>query len=651
MDIKHAVKKKMNYGSKINPDLIYKKIKKYDYISFDLFDTLVKRNVEEPTDVFDIVEKKVGGDFKKKRILAERKARIESDKREILIDDIYSYFPESKRERIKTIELDTEFYAIVPNQDMLTVYKKCIEDGKTVFITSDMYWEEKYVRSLLEKNGYQGYKRLFLSSSEQAVKSDGSLYKNLLNKEQLKAENLIHIGDSKKSDYDEPRKLGVNAIRIPRYVRNIVFRGDNRNDVLELNYLNHFIGNTVPSNVNPYYLFGYSQFGKLLFGYVNWIYEEAIKKGIHKIYFFARDGYIMKQAYEACINDNSIETRYLEVSRRSLRCPILWMDCSFETILKTLVNAKLVSLESIFDGLGLELEKYSDVIKQCGLTTETVFDRKTIWSDKRLKNLINTINQDIINNSKKECDLLEHYLKENKVEGRFGVVDIGYGGSMQRYLQQVLSQLGVEHDISGFYLGVADFYTKNLIKNEKFDLNGYLFDFQHDKSAVDKRSSFVGLFETLFLEQNGSVEKYLCNDNHIEAVRYPYEYEVDGKPTEDLLKVRQIQMGALDFVKRAAEDKLLLYLKCKPDEYFYGIYKTGTDPQMDDIKMFGDILFYDEGYTQKLVAPKRLLYYVVRPRDLKDDFLRSRWKIGFMKKIMRIKLPYQNIYLLLRRIG
>ena len=161
----------------------------------------------------------------------------------------------------------------------------------------------------------------------------------------------------------------------------------------------------------------------------------------------------------------------------------------------------------------------------------------------------------------------------------------------------------------------------------------------------------MGLFETLFLEQNGSVEKYLSNDNHIEAVRYPYEYEVDGKPTEDLLKVRQIQMGALDFVKRAAEDKLLLYLKCKPDEYFYGIYKTGTDPKMDDIKMFGDILFYDEGYTQKLVAPKRLLYYVVRPRDLKDDFLRSRWKIGFMKKMMRIKLPYQNIYLLLRRIG
>ena len=652
MNVKETIKRRLNSGSRIDSDELYKEIQKYDYVSFDIFDTLVKRNVEEPTDVFAIMEKSVGGSFKSKRVAAEKKARTESGKKEILIDDIYAFFPEEKRETLIRFELDTELKAIVPNQELLAVYKKCIDNGKTVFITSDMYWPEETVKRLLEANGYSGYKTLYLSSTEQKVKSDGSLFKQLLEHEGIKAEQLIHIGDSKRSDYDEPQKIGIRAIRIPRYVRNIKFRADDQNDTLEINYLNHFINNTVPNCEDPYYLFGYSQFGKLLYGYVHWIHDEAAKREIDKIFFFARDGYIMKQAYEACIDDKDIETRYLEVSRRSLRGPILWMDCSYETILKMVVNAKLVSLESIFDGLGLEIDKYTSEIKKYGLNQDAIFDRKTIEADDRLRGLLSAINEDIIENSKHEYEYLKRYLSDNKVSGRFGVVDIGYGGSMQRYLQQALTQLEIEHDISGFYLGVADFYTKNMLPGVKLDLNGYLFDFQHDKNAVDTRSSFVGLFETLFLEQGGSVKRYVDGNDGVIAERYPYEYEVDGKLTEDLLKIRKVQEGAIDFVKAAAKDKLLDgYLKCKPEEYFNGLYKTGVDPEMRDLNLFGNIKFYDEGITQRLAAPRSIVAYVVNPKQMKNDFLQCRWKTGFLKRMMKIKLPYQKMYLKLRSMG
>ncbi len=650
MSIQNEIKRVLYSGDRINSDDLYNKIQIYDYVSFDIFDTLVKRNVDNPSDIFSIIEHTVGGGFKDKRIEAERRARSELGKVEVTIDDIYSFFPAYVRDQYKTFEIETEINAIVPNIPVVEVFKKCIDSGKIVYITSDMYWSEDAIISLLERNGVTGYKALYLSSKEQKVKSDASLFNYLLSKEEISPQKLVHIGDSYGGDFLKPRKLGINAIIIPRYYKNIKFRGDDRNKRIELNYLNHFINNTFIYTENPYYQIGYSQFGKLLYGYVNWIHDEAVKRDIKKIFFFARDGYIMKQAYEACIDDEAISTEYLEVSRRSLRGPILWMNWSYEDVLRMLVNTKLVSLVSIFDGLGLDIERYLIKIQNYGFSKESVFDRKDIYNNESLRILIEDIRPDIINNSKQEFDLLNEYLRNMQVEGKFGVVDIGYGGSMQSFLQQVLTKLGIEHDICGFYLAVSDFYTKNVVPGMKLDLNGYLFDFMHDKDVIDTRSSFVGLFESLFLERAGSVKCYVRDDKGVIVGRYPYEYEIDGKESDDLQKIRGIQKGALDFVNKAADDELLFNLRCTPDELFYGLHEIGANPTLEELRLLGDIMFYDEGVTEKLAAPKSIVRYLLCPKQLKADFLNCRWKTGFMKRLIKIKLPYEKIYFKLRKM-
>ncbi len=650
MGIKAVLKKEKNTGSRIDASALYTAIEKYSYVSFDIFDTLVKRNVAEPTDIFSLMEKYVGQGFKEKRIKAEARARQELGRKEIDLVDIYRYFPRDDRKELQKLELAVEEKTIVPNQPVVEVYRKCIEAHKTVYIVSDMYWPEMAIKRILEKNGLVGYKALYLSSTKQRVKSDGSLFHCLIKEENISPKSLVHVGDSPKGDYREPSKIGIQAIRIPRYFKNINYRGDDQCNNISINYLNNFINNTFLYNSDLYYQFGYAQFGKLLYGYVNWLHKEVRKRGIKKLFFFARDGYIIKQAYEICIDDNEIETCYLEVSRRSLRGPVLWMDCSFETIMKMVVNAKLISLVSIFDSLGLDIGAYTSIIRANHLTMNTLFDCATIVDDKRLKKLLECIRDDIIENSRKEYELLQAYLLEKKVGGKFGIVDIGYAGSMQRYLQQVLSQMGIEHDITGFYFAVADFYKKNMLPGVKLELNGYLFDFQHDAYSIDTRRSFVGLFETLFLEQGGSVKRYLKQGEHIGVERYPYEYEFAGKPSEDLLKIRKIQQGALDFLEHASKDALMRDFPCKPSEYFYGLYLTGTAPSCKDINLFGDISFYDEGITEKLAAPRGLLYYLVHLNHLKSDFLRCRWKIGFLKRLLRINLPYLQIYNILQRL-
>ena len=41
----------------MSKDEIYKEIVRYQYISFDMYDTLVKRDLKDPKDIFKLIEK------------------------------------------------------------------------------------------------------------------------------------------------------------------------------------------------------------------------------------------------------------------------------------------------------------------------------------------------------------------------------------------------------------------------------------------------------------------------------------------------------------------------------------------------------------------------------------------------------------------
>lgn len=109
----------------------YKKIKdlidNYKIISFDIFDTLLKRNTIKPIDIFELVEKKYNlknknkiCEFKKNRIEAEFIARRNSDKEDILLEDIYKEInlDDSAALSLMEIELNIEEEFLMQNIEM-----------------------------------------------------------------------------------------------------------------------------------------------------------------------------------------------------------------------------------------------------------------------------------------------------------------------------------------------------------------------------------------------------------------------------------------------------------------------------------------------------------------------------------------------------
>ena len=630
MKVIQQIKTKLNTKCSIDTAGIIKQIEGYDIVSFDIFDTLLKRNVKKPTDVFIYMEKKYNKEgFFYERIEAEKKARAKKNT-EITLKDIYKEmtFDFSKE------ELETESELLVRNDWIMPVYKKALL-SKIVIITSDMYLPEDYITQILKREKIEGYRRLYLSSTIGKTKRSGELFDFILD-ELGNEKKIIHIGDSLKADYYIPRRKKIDAIHIPTNISKRTFQLKKEN--IECNILDSFLNNTSPIDQNEYYRFGYEKFGMFLWGYSRWLYKSIKNSGIDNVYFFSRDGMIMKKAFDVLFDD--VQTHYLEVSRRALRVPILWMNYELKYVINMISPSKLVSLTTIFDGIGLDIKNYAGLVKRHGFELNSTFDRKDILNNRDLNELYSELSCDIENVSKQEYRLLAKYINQNKLAGNFAIVDIGWSGGMQRYLVETLNKLGIKSYIKGYYIGVADYYKRNVEVIPSLDLNGYLFDFLHDNNAIDKRSAFVGLFETLFLEQGGSVKNYKEENGYVTSNRLPYEYIQNGKPTFEYQCVMDIQKGALDFIKKIGN----INIELSADTLFKGVAETGLRPKYRDIKMFADFRFFDEGETQYLAKPKSILFYMFNLKALKIDFLSSRWKIGFMKRLFKLDLPYEKIY-------
>lgn len=620
---------------------IIKRISKKEYVSFDIFDTLIKRDVKKPTDVFSIIEHNYKiCDFYKRRIEAEKIAR--KGKVDTTIDEIYDIYNElylnniDEAEKIKKIEKQVEYELCVQNKLLKKVYDFCIENNKKVYLISDMYLSSEILKEILEKNGYSKYEKLYVSCEYDRTKANGELYKYVIKELGIHTNKLIHIGNDIKTDYIMALKNNISTVK----VKTKTYTGNSLLDV--------FLSNHKLNSSNFYYDFGYSNFGPLLYGFCLWLKENVKKNDIDNIYFLARDGYIIKKAYEKIFGELD-NIYYLEASRRSLRVPYLSQKDSIDEMLEELPLPRQTNMIQIFDALGLELDMYSDKIKENGYSVERFYLREKVLKEEGFKNLISSIKDDIIANSISENEALKNYLKKNNFSRKNAIVDIGWGGSMQKYLRNIFNTLpGYEDkELVGFYFGLTEKAKGNLSLTNT--ANAYVFD-NYNFTSEELERPFVGLFESLFLEPKGSVKRYHINTENL-VERYQYEYIDDsGEVLDDVDKIHNIQQGALGFIEEYMSTAISRYSKMDSEAAFKNLFSVGINPKLDQLEKLGSIVFFNNGFKEQLAKPDCILKYLISPIKFKKDFLNSQWKTGFLKGVFKLPLPYYEIFKLMRRV-
>ncbi len=606
-----------------NEKKIKKKIDHCEYISFDIFDTLVKRNLEKPTDLFDFVEQKYNHknhvqlkSFKELRIKAEQQARDASIHREPDINDIYSFLNLSNKEELKKLEIHSELELCQQNINFYSIYQYAKEKNKKIIITSDMYLEKETIKKIL-KNAKIDYDYLFLSNDLKLNKHHGKIYPYILEQLKIKPSNLLHIGDSKRADYINPKRYGIQSILIPKKINRLRYYNDFKYECLEDNIIKNFMNNNLPSR-DIYYQIGYEILGILLLGYSKWLKTELKKENIKKVYFLSREGALLKKAFDL-INDTDIESKYLYVSRRSTRVSLLKNIQTISDVFDVCKMRKIVDLDSFFMNVGLDVNDYIKLLKKYNVQKDT-----NIKEANNLQNLFDEIKMDIIDNAKKEEKNLISYLESQDFHGKLAISDIGWAGTMQNALQTLMKKT----NIIGYYICQSPEAKKYVDRGQK--QKAYLFDYQNQNFI--NVQMFINLFESFFLANHGTTIKYKDNT----PILATYEYSSDVSQ-----KFLSMQQGALDFIKN-----FHINLSINADTAFYGIKKLGIMPNLTDIKLFGNIHFLD-GKEQYFAKPDPLYKYVFHPKKLYHDFGICGWKAGFIKRLFKIKFPY---YKLLKKI-
>ena len=199
---------------------MWEKIYDFEYVSFDIFDTLLFRTVLSPEDVFDIVQYRYNEkhdnkirNFKETRTRYEIKLRDSDKNREITLEKIYNSLPytEEIKKELCYLEKNTEINNCIPNMPMLELMQKCSEYNKKIIIVSDMYLDRDTIEKMLRKIGITCRYRLFLSSEEGVTKKSGRLFPKVIDILGVKSSDIIHIGDNEYSDIKMAEKAGIKA--------------------------------------------------------------------------------------------------------------------------------------------------------------------------------------------------------------------------------------------------------------------------------------------------------------------------------------------------------------------------------------------------------------------------------------------------------
>ncbi len=604
-----------------------------EVVSFDLFDTLALRPFGDPLDMFNYLEKPFAELFKttpyvnfaSQRIVAEdithRKQKINKPGiEEPTLDDIYDTLSEiygydrEKLRKIENIEQENEVRFLYPRKFAKDIFELAKELGKRVIIVSDMYLPRGCVEAILDKLGLYGYEKLYLSSEVHLTKHHGTLYKYILKDlGDIKPSHVLHIGDNYRSDIENAKSNGLKAVHLPRTIT--LFRADNpgiytgkcyhrifrvgdryrdmslayhgfagmrslcaiaANEIFDFPYVSY--NKNSDFNADPRYI-GYFALGMHIYAVARWLIENVRGKGYRKIHFAARDGYIIKKAYDILAEgENDLpESNYIRISRKAFAIADINCIQDMHSLVYKL-NFVQQTPDSVYDLFAPVMSeeskaRYAEYSERNPGRCQTNFIERFQFDEF----LVQFYKDYLFDADFKgyQAMLKKHFgetFKANDV-----LFDIGYSGRIEMALNKLLG-----YKIKSFYLH---------INNDLIDKRKNLSDIENS-TFYDYKPAVTGIIrEHILSEMCPSTIGYTFEDGEFKPVFD--EYDIDF-PTQFVTYL--MQESAIKFVSDVktifGKDALDLYCRLddvsRPFEYYMHFSRNF------DRRVFADSEFEDD---------------------------------------------------------
>ena len=429
--------------------------KDLEVASFDIFDTLLKRDVCDPSDIFIILAQKVKKEFNISNFYEIRKnaERLMPYSPERNLYHIYNFISRIYRiemavcSQIMNWEEQIEIDLLSRNELIYPIYKKAIEKGLKIIAISDMYLSSAVIRKALNKNGLNEITKIFVSNEIGKRKDKGDIYEFVINELEIEKKNIIHFGDNYKSDFVIPLKQGIPSYFIKNNIDYLKEENSIWKDALSLLdknltndqealfkiifgfFLQKNIDELVNSGTSAYFenLKHLSDF--LISPFLIYVSYLILNKpqsgeGHKKIYFASRDGYLPSKIFEIIREKSDPEVVYFYAGRtfyefgaaESLEEFVLkYPDIQLKTFLENFIHE---------DELRLKLFKENENLLDKSLSN--------LFSENRAE-LFHSLEEYRI----KYRNYLSNYYNSVFTTREVEVFDIGYSGSISRSISKV----------------------------------------------------------------------------------------------------------------------------------------------------------------------------------------------------------------------
>lgn len=597
--------------------------------TFDVFDTLITRTTATPKGIFALMQdtlinskdycsisEYIRHNFFQLRVNAEEMARGHYrliGYEDITLEQIYEVIAQTgcltadERDQLMCLEKEVEYENVIAITSNITQVKSLLAQGQRIALISDMYLDAATIRKMLIKadSVFENI-RLYMSSEYKKGKSSGKLFGVVKEMEAADFNEWIHCGDNLSADVKSPRRLGIQ-------VRHYALAGliDCEKTILAYREQDTFTQLTIGAAKNARWQYeladaatiGCSIGGVILFPYIWWVLQKSMANKIKRLYFVARDGYVLKKIADSIIEkfDYPIETYYIYGSRRAWRMASFGvsrpnMDWMLEHShlnnvrnVKALANIFQITVEELNQFLPFRLE--GDNI----LTPQVVSSlRRRLASDE-------SFHQYLYDAHKENGQRVAAYLKQEINVGNhdFAFVELSGTGFTQQCMASIMSSF-YDGIVTTFFLQLSSIHDREKQRHWCFIPNALRLNFivellcraPHGQTIgyeKDETGKFIPVFGedegNILIEQYG-FDQYMMG---IELFTESYVALID-------------QMGL-----RADNTHLLL-------QYLEYISKT---PDSKVLSYFGDMPFGVTGRENTVVkfAPKLSL------QELREIFL------------------------------
>lgn len=397
--------------------------------------------------------------------------------------------------------------------------------------------------------------------------------------------------------------------------------------------------------------------GPVTCAYVLWVLRSAVSSGKKRLYFLARDGYIMYHVAQVLCEAYKIqvECRYLRCSRYALRLPC-YHRIGDEAFRQICTGGIQVTFGTLMHRAGLSEEEGYEISARLSIPIE--YNRELSYREIReLEAVLRSCESFrlLLKRHSKEAykDTAGYLRQEGLLEGvPYAIVDSGWVGSIQYTLAVLLSGLGktgkwAAEQLDGYYFGLYE--TPKNTEKKKY----HTFYFGATQGFWRKVYFNNCLFEAVFSSPEGMTKRYRYDNERYEAV-----FERADNFNKD--EIERCDEYITAFTRS-------LIGKCETEEKVAGclkitilkklLKKSMIFPSREEADYYGRFCFSDDtsDNERELLAPvlsgeelrqNTLIRRGIRMIQRRGTFRQSAWLEGSIVRYGKAKCFYRSSVLL-----